>query len=90
MHTGFSDNITKCNATVLCCWITQGLYESADLGLLHETYVKSIDAFNNLLDSDDTCWGSGLYVHDARMSKSSWHKVIIYVTAHLGYANYGI
>ena len=57
--------------------------------LLHsnETYVRSFDALRDLLDSDDdTCWGSGLFINDVRVSKSSWHKVI-YVAVYLGYAN---
>ena len=53
----------------------------------NETYVRSFDILCDLLDSDnDTCWGSGLYVNDARVSKSSWHKVI-YVAVYLGYIN---
>ena len=53
----------------------------------NETYVRSFDSLSDLLDSDnDTCWGSGLYINDARMSKPSWHKVI-YVAVHLGYVN---
>ena len=38
----------------------------------NETYLRSFDVLCDLLDHDsDTCWGSGLYVNDIRVSKSS-------------------
>ena len=50
----------------------------------NENYVRSFDALQDMLDESNTCWGSGLYVNDIRVSKPSWHKVI-YVAVHLGY-----
>jgi len=50
----------------------------------NENYVKSFSVLQDLLDGDsDSCWGSGVYVNDVRVSKPSWHKVI-YVAVHLG------
>ena len=50
----------------------------------NEDYVRSFDVLCDLLDQDsETCWGSGLYVNDIRVSRSSWHKVI-YVAVYLG------
>ena len=50
----------------------------------NEKYVRNFDVLKDLLDADgDTCWGSGVYVNDVRVSKPSWHKVI-YVAVHLG------
>jgi len=49
----------------------------------NEKYVKSFDLLQDLVDDCNTCWGSGVYVNDMRVSKPSWHKVI-YVAVHLG------
>jgi len=47
--------------------------------------VRNFDELHDLLDADgDTCWGSGLYISDVRVSKPSWHKVI-YVAVHVGF-----
>ena len=40
----------------------------------------------DVIEADDSCCGSGLYVNDLRVSKQTWHKVI-YVAVHIGFLN---
>ena len=38
----------------------------------------------DLIEADDSCWGSGLYVNELKVSKQAWHKVI-YVSVYMGF-----
>ena len=43
--------------------------------------MQTFEALADILDSEDTCWGSGVSVNGTAMSQSAWHKVL-YVGVH--------
>ena len=47
----------------------------------NEQYVGKFEMLQDVIEADDSCCGSGLYVNDLRVSKQTWHKVI-YVAVH--------
>ena len=51
---------------------------------INEQYVRKFETLKDLIEADDSCWGSGLYVNELMVSKQAWHKVI-YVSVHMGF-----
>ena len=48
---------------------------------MKSSYVQTFEALTDILDSEDTCWRSGISVNGTAMSQSAWHK-ILYVGVH--------
>ena len=62
--------------------VSKTLLISVILGT-NEQYVRKFEMLNDLIEADDSCWGSGLYMNELRVSKQAWHKVI-YVSVYMG------
>ena len=43
----------------------------------NEEYVSKFDLLQDIIDNEDTCWGSGVYLNDTAVFRQTWHKVIV-------------